>query len=86
MYCDDNSALEFTEGKDLIKPSTPPESEATICACFAEISREVRSVFFGFPFPRKVISLISLVLMESTIKTFKFWYLNLGLIFLVKET
>ena len=56
MYCDDNSALEFTEGKDLIKPSTPPESEATICACFAEISREVRSVFFGFPFPRKVIS------------------------------
>ena len=30
MYCDDNSALEFTDGKDLIKPSTPPESEATI--------------------------------------------------------
>ena len=48
MYCDDNSALEFTEGKDLIKPSTPPEAELPTDACFAEISKEVRSVFFVF--------------------------------------
>ena len=75
MYCDDNSALEFTEGKDLIKPSTPPES-ATNCACFGRNFKRSKIGIFGFPFPRKVI-FFNIFGFNEEIKTFKFWYLNL---------
>ena len=50
MYCEESSALEFTDGNVFKSPSTPPESEATCCASLVEISIEVKSVTFTFPF------------------------------------